>query len=98
MKPSPIERDERTVTVENASYRWAFIVLSFGVLVDVMYRSYALHESCWDLFALVVLSGAVGTAYQGANRVLGRRWAVSAALTVALAAVAGAVVVALLRR
>jgi hypothetical protein len=70
-----VERDERTVAVENASYRWAYLFLSFGLLALVAYRSLAHHESPWDLLALVVLGGGVGTAYQGLHRVLSKRWA-----------------------
>jgi hypothetical protein len=37
--PQTVERDERTVAVENASYRWAYSLLTYALLVDVMYRS-----------------------------------------------------------
>ena len=33
--PQAVERDERTVAVENASYRWAYLVLTYALLVDV---------------------------------------------------------------
>ena len=32
-----VQRDERTVAVENASYRWAYLFLSFGLLALVAY-------------------------------------------------------------
>ena len=35
----PLKRDERTVAVENASYKWTCIFLLFALLIDVMYRS-----------------------------------------------------------
>jgi hypothetical protein len=72
---STVDRDERTVAVENASYRWAYLFLSYGLLLVVAYRSFANRENSWDLLALVVLGGAVGTVYQGSRRVLSRRWA-----------------------
>lgn len=77
---SSIQRDERTIAVENASYRWAYLFLSFGLLLVVAYRSFVHRESPWDLLALVVLGGVVGTIYQGTHRVLSRHWAMAALL------------------
>ena len=74
MSASLPERDERTVMVENAGYRLSYLVLSYGLLVAVMYRSLKLHQASWDLLALVVLGGAVSGSYQALHRVLGRRW------------------------
>ena len=91
--PSSVQRDERTVLVENASYRWAYLFLSFGLLVLVGYRSFAYHESRWDLLALVVLGGGVGTAYQSFHRVLSTRWAVGSLLAVLIAALLAATMV-----
>src|ERR1700693_3054496 len=62
--PQSVERDERTVAVENASYRWAYLLLTYALLVDVIYRSLIRHEATWDLLALVVVGGAVCTVYQ----------------------------------
>jgi hypothetical protein len=87
-----VQRDERTVAVENAGYRWAYLFLSFGLLVLVAFRSFVNHESPWDLLLLVVLGGGVGTAYQGWHRVLSKHWAVACLLAVAIAAVVGAVI------
>jgi hypothetical protein len=85
MTSQPIMRDERTVATENASYRWAYLILSFGLLVSTAYRSFALHESAWDLLALVILGGAVTTLYQGKGRVLSRRWAIASAAAAVIA-------------
>ncbi|HEY3265713.1 MAG TPA: hypothetical protein VGM37_02215 [Armatimonadota bacterium] len=90
MKNEGVARDERTVSVENASYRLAYLFLSFGLLAIIAYRSYALRESCWDLFALVIAGGLVAQLYQASHRVLTRRWAATAALTLLAAAVVGA--------
>ena len=87
------QRDERTVAVENASYRWAYVFLSFGLLVLAAYRSFMNHESPWDLLLLTILGGGVGTAYQGWHRVLSRHWVVTSLLAVAAAAVLGALIV-----
>ena len=64
-----VQRDERTIAVENASYRSAYLFLSYGILALVAYRSFVLHESGWDLLALVILGGVVTTAYQGIHGV-----------------------------
>jgi hypothetical protein len=92
-----VQRDERTVAVENASYRWSYLFLSFGLLALVAYRSLVRDESPWDLLLLVVLGGGVGTAYQSSHRVLSKRWAVASLIAVLLAA-ALAVVIVLFRR
>jgi hypothetical protein len=93
----PIMRDERTVATENASYRWAYFVLSFGLLVSTAYRTFGRHESAWDLMTLVILGGAVATFYQGRGRVLSQRWAVASAAAALLALII-AVVLVLVRR
>jgi len=90
---SPTQRDERTVAVENASYRWAYLFLSFGLLILVAYRSFVNHENPWDLLLLTVLGGFVGTAYQGWHRVLSRHWVIAALSAVTAAAVLGAMMV-----
>ena len=91
MTTGPILRDERTVAVENASYRWAYLVLSFGLLLSTAYRGFVRNESSWDLLALVVVGGAVATLYQGGHRVLSRRWALASVAAVVLALVLAAV-------
>lgn len=82
---APVMRDERTVAVDNASYRWAYLVLSFGLLASVAYRAFARDEASWDLLALVVLGGAVATLYQQYHRVLTSRWAIVAVASMAVA-------------
>lgn len=87
MKPQFVPRDERTTAVENASYRWAYLLLSFGLLISVAYRGFVRHESAWDLLALVLLGGVVTTLYQGRHQVLSGRWILLMALTLLLAGV-----------
>jgi len=84
-----VGRDERTVAVENASYRWAYVLLSWALLVDVMYRSIVHHEAAWDLMALIIVGGAVCTVYQARQKTLSRRWAMAVALVVCVAAAVG---------
>src|ERR1700745_890059 len=92
-----VERDERTTLVENAGYRLAYLFLAFGLLVAVAFRGFAHGEASWDLFGLVVLSGAVHAGYQRWHRVVHKHWLV----VTASAMVGGAIlafVIALLRR
>ena len=93
MKDESVIRDERTIAVENSSYRWAYLLLSFGLLVVVAYRSFLWRESSWDLMALVVLGGLVTTLYQWSHKVLSRRWVFVAITTVLVAAVVAAITV-----
>ena len=90
MTASSIERDERTTSVENAGYRWSYLVLSFGLLLIVSYRSLVRHEAAGDLLALVILGGFVNAGYLGYHRGLYRRWVVLLAVTTILAALLAA--------
>ena len=89
--PQAVERDERTVAVEHASYRWAYIVLTYALLVDVMYRGLVLHEAAWDLMALVIVGGAICTVYQARQKTLVHGWVMKAVLGAVVAAVIAAV-------
>jgi hypothetical protein len=93
MKSAMVVTDERTIAVEHASYRWAYLVLSYGLLLSVMYRSVMRHEASWDLLALVVLGGAVSALYQGSFRVLSRRWLLLSAAAALMALVLGVIMV-----
>jgi hypothetical protein len=90
MTTPSIERDERTTSVENAGYRWSYLVLSFGMLAIVAYRSFVFGEASGDLLGLVVLGGVVNAGYQGFRRVLYRRWVVQLVVTLTLAALLAA--------
>ena len=90
-KPS-VSRDERTTVVENTSYRIAYLVMSFGLLVSVAYRGFVLQESSWDLLALVILGGVTATMYQGINKVLSRRWILATVATLVIAGLLAVVI------
>jgi hypothetical protein len=91
MKISQIERDERTLAVENASYRLGYMVVSYGLLVLVMIRGFFYNQAGWDMLGLVILGGAVTTLYQAYNKVLAHRWLwLAAALFIISALVAAA--------
>ena len=67
---SSVESDERTVAVENVSYRWGYFLLYLGLLYDGLYRAAVRHEAPFDLLALVIGSGAVCMLYQARHRAL----------------------------
>lgn len=85
MPASPILRDERTEFTENVSYRWAYLLLSYGLLASIAYRGFVTHESSWDLLTLVIAAGVVATFYQARHRVLSFRWGVITVAGVVLA-------------
>jgi hypothetical protein len=87
-----LPRDEREIGVDQAADRVSYLVLSFGLLAVVAYRSVVGGEASWDLLGLVVLGGLVGTAYRIQQRVVSRRWALVVALTAVVALVLAAVV------
>jgi hypothetical protein len=86
MSKDEIARDERTVAMENAGYRWSYLVLSFGLLILTAYRSLARGEASWELLALVLLGGVVNAIYQGTRRVLNKQWIATTVTTVGIAA------------
>ena len=90
MSPDPIYRDERTVAVENAGYRWSYLIMSFGLLGLTGYRSFVLGQDTWDLLALILLSGSVNVSYQWSGRILYPRWIVRILVGFATAALVAA--------
>jgi uncharacterized membrane protein YfcA len=98
MTNQPVIRDERTVAVENASYRLATVVLTFGLLMIVGVRALVLRQACWDLLVLVIVGSGVATYRQWTQRILPRRWALVGMGIALLGAVVGLVTVVLLKR
>jgi hypothetical protein len=71
MNDPAIIKDERTRTIEDASYRVGFNIICFGLLIDSFLRSLLYpSESVWDLMALVVVSGFAATIYQARHKTL----------------------------
>lgn len=87
-----VTRDERTVAVENTSYRWGFTFLLFALLVDVAYRGVVQNEAAWDLIALVIAASSFSTIYKARQQTL-PAWI--AVLVVCLAGVTVAMIAAL---
>jgi hypothetical protein len=78
-------RDEREISVDQAADRLSYLVLSFGLLAIVAYRSFIDREASWDLLGLVLLGGLIGTAHRARQRAVSRRWALVVTGTVAVA-------------
>ena len=89
-----VARDERTVAVENAGYKWAYTVLVFGLFIDWLCRATLRHEAAWDLFALLVVGGAVGQIYRARQKALPHAWVKAGVLVACVAAVVAIVTVA----
>ena len=85
-------RDERTQSVEIASYRYAYLVLSYGLLMAVGYRSFVLEQQSWDLLGLVLLGGVVTTSFQANARILTRRWGILTVAVLVIALVLAAII------
>ena len=87
-----VQRDERTLAVENASYRWAYLLLTYALLLDVMFRGLFHNEAAWDLMALVVVGGIACTIYQARQKALPEGWGIKAVLLACAAALIAALV------
>ena len=102
MNEQPVIRDERDVAVEDKSYRIAYALLVFGSLIICSVRGWVFHQSHWDLFGLVIVSGWIATFYQRKKHVYlprtPRRWLLVYALVAALVAAAVGFVAAMLRK
>ena len=87
-----VSRDERESSVDRTGDRLAYLVLSFGLLVIVAYRSFVDGAASWDLIGLVILGGLVGTLYRLARRAISRDWIIVAVGTAAVAIVVAAII------
>lgn len=92
MKDQPVLRDERTISVENASYKLGFTVILFGLLIIITFRGFFYQESNWDLLTLVIIGSVVTTVYQAINRTLSQRWFYLGLTMAAIAAVVAFVI------
>lgn len=83
-------RDEREAAVEQGGDRLAYIVVSYGLLLIVAYRSFVEQQASWDLLALVVAGGIVSVGYRMWRRGLSRNVLALVGLTIAIAVLFGA--------
>jgi hypothetical protein len=92
------ERDERTLAVENASYRLGYNVVGWGLLASVTYRIVFLGEPpAWDLVTLVLAATITTFGYQALHHVLSRRVLIVAVIS-AIVIAAGALLLVLVGR
>lgn len=87
-----IEKDERTTFIENQSYKYGYMILNFGILINIIYRSFRLNEAPWDLFGLIFLSGLVTTVHQYKHRIFANNWIKSILLLIMISAILAVVV------
>jgi hypothetical protein len=87
------ERDEREIGIDRAADRLAYIVMSYGLLLIVAWRSLAFGEASWDLLGLVLLGGVVGTIYRLVNGAVSQAWLALAGVSVVVGLVVAALVV-----
>jgi hypothetical protein len=92
-----VERDERTVAVENASYKWAYGFVAFALLVDGAYRGVVRNEAAWDLLALAIVPGIVCAMYHARQKILGKRYVRDVVLIACLGGVVGLITIAILK-
>ncbi len=85
--------DEREVSVNGAADRLAYVVLSFGLLAVVAYRSFVEGVDSWELLALVLLGGIVSVGYRLWQGALTRQAVLVLALATLMAIVIAALVV-----
>lgn len=90
---SLVPRDEREAGIDLAADRLAYLVVSYGLLVAIAYRSFVRGDEAWDLLGLVVLGGLVGVAYRIRSGVLSGRWAAMLFATIVIAAIIAGVLV-----
>ena len=69
-----VERDERVVAVENASFKWAYHFLVWPLIIDALYRQKVRNEEVGDLIALVCVSGAIGLMYVVTHKAWASNW------------------------
>lgn len=67
-----IVRDEREQRTELGADRLGFLVLSFGLLAIVAYRSFVEGVASWELLGLILVSGVVSGLYRLRQGVLTR--------------------------
>jgi hypothetical protein len=94
---SSVVRDERTVVVQDASYRFAYGFITFALLLDVIYRSLVREEACWDLWAIVIVAGVGSILYGWKKALPGRSFRLLAVFLVVTGVVAALIAIAAAR-
>ena len=76
------DKDERAVLVEKSSYALAFTLITYAILLDVIYRAIVLKQATWDLLGIVILGGLAATLYQTRHKITNRSWVKAIVLSV----------------
>lgn len=97
VKDKMADRDERTVSIENASYAIGYKVAAFALLIDIAYRAFKKDEPSWDLFAIVISSSLIMLGYQLRHRILTKQ-CVKFGIMAIVAGTITAIIVAVLNR
>jgi RsiW-degrading membrane proteinase PrsW (M82 family) len=84
-----VNKDERSIFVENVSYKFGYTVVTFALLLDVMYRSLRFKEAPWDLLLIIFLSGLVMTVYQFKQKIFEKAMIKYMVITLVIAAIFG---------
>jgi DNA-binding XRE family transcriptional regulator len=90
-----VKIDERTEAVASQAIARAYAFITVALLIDFMYRRFVFHEAAWDLFVMLVVSGAGTHVYMVRHKVwdvgesFGWKVAIIYAVTLAVLAVVG---------
>jgi hypothetical protein len=85
-------RNEFESSVDTTADRIAYLVLAYGLLAIVAFRGLVDREQSWDLLALVIVGGLVGTAFRvGRGRTTARSVGLAIATVLVAAVLAGAI-------
>ena len=90
-----VKIDERTEAVASQAIARGYVFITVALLIDFMYRRFVFHEEAWDLFVMLVVSGAIGTVYMVRHKgwdvgeSFGWKVAIISAVTLAVLAVVG---------
>jgi len=87
-----VPRNEREAPIAGADDRIGYLVISYGLLLIVAYRSFVNGEAAWDLIGLVILGGIVGLAYRARQGVAFGRWTPMLLATMAIAGIVAALI------
>lgn len=90
------DKDERGILVEKSSYALAYVLTTYAILVDVIYRAVILKQATWDLLGIVILGGLAATLYQTRYKITNRGWVKAIALSILAGVVAAVVVITVL--
>jgi hypothetical protein len=85
-------RDEREAAVGQGGDRLAYLVVSYGLLLVVAYRSLVERQASWDLLGLVVLGGIVSMGYRMTRHALSRNALLLVGITIAVCIVVASLV------